>query len=135
MPAFLRLVRFARVAALIAAAETIFCAVFIIGWQAKSWLANGTWPALRLSSVLKKLEIYRGDDIYMTASAGEIERSYLTKLWDALLGLPAIVPLLVASALLIAFYLWLTHTQKRYSEIECSGQRPQARHKIVPRLR
>jgi hypothetical protein len=33
-----------------------------------------------------------------------------------LLGVPAIVPLLLAAALLTAFYMWLRRAEKRYSK-------------------
>ena len=110
MPAFLRLIRFAKIAALVAIAWTIFYAVFIIGWQINIFLRQGSWPALPLSSVINKLE-YEPGAIYATASAHEIESSVV----DALLRVSAIVPLLLASALLTAFYLWLARTEKRYS--------------------
>jgi hypothetical protein len=107
---FLRLVRFAKVASLVANAWTIFYAVLIVGWQITSLLREGSWPALPLSSVINKLGYERGA-IYATASAHEIESSVV----DALLRVPAIVPLLLASALLTAFYLWLASTEKTYS--------------------
>ena len=110
MHTFLRLVRFAKVASLVANAWTIFYAVLIVGWQITSLLREGSWPALPLSSVINKLE-YEPGAIYATASAHEIESSVV----DALLRVSAIVPLLLASALLTAFYLWLARTEKRYS--------------------
>ena len=110
MHAFLRLVRIAKVASLATNAWTIFYAIVIVGWQITSLLREGSWPALPLSSVINKLE-YEPGAIYATASAHEIESSVL----DALLRVPAIVPLLLASALLTAFYLWLARTEKRYS--------------------
>ena len=110
MPAFLRLIRFAKIAALVAIAWTFFYAVFIIGWQINIFLRQGSWPTLPLSSVINKLE-YEPGAIYATASAHEIESSVV----DALLRVSAIVPLLLASALLTAFYLWLARTEKRYS--------------------
>lgn len=101
-------------AALVADIWTILYGVLIVGWQIFTFLREGSWPALPLSSVFDKLGHNRGA-ISVTASAGEIERSYLTNLIDTLLRVPAIVPLLLAAALLTAFYLWLTKTEKRYS--------------------
>ena len=96
--------------ALVADLWTILYVVLIVGWQITSLLREGSWPALPLSSVINKLGYERGA-INATASAHEIESSVL----DALLRVPAIVPLLLASALLTAFYLWLARTEKRYS--------------------
>jgi hypothetical protein len=114
LPAFLRLIRFTRMTALVADIWTILYAVLIVGWQITSLLREGSWPALPLSSIINKLEFNRGA-IYATASAGEIERSQLANVIDAMLRVPAIVPLLLAAALLTAFYLWLTDIEKQYS--------------------
>jgi len=100
--------------ALVADIWTILYAVLIVGWQITSLLREGSWPALPLSSIINKLEFNRGA-IYATASADEIERSQLANVIDAMLRVPAIVPLLLAAALLTAFYLWLTDIEKRYS--------------------
>ena len=96
--------------ALVADLWTILYVVLIVGWQITSLLREGSWPALPLSSVINKLGSERGA-IYATTSAHEIESSVV----DELLRVPAIVPLLLASALLTAFYLWLARTEKRYS--------------------
>jgi hypothetical protein len=108
---FPRLIRFTKVVSLVANAWTIFYAVLIVGWQITSLLRGRSWPALPLSSVINKLGSERGA-IYATTSVNEIESSVV----DALLRVPAIVPLLLVSALLTAFYLWLARTEKR-----CSG--------------
>jgi hypothetical protein len=100
--------------ALVADLWTILYAVLIVGWQITSLLREGSWPALPLSSIINKLEFNRGA-IYATASTGEIERSQLANVIDAMLRVPAIVPLLLAAALLTAFYLWLTDIEKQYS--------------------
>jgi hypothetical protein len=103
-------IRFARMASLVANAWTIVYAVMIVGWQISTLLKEGSWPALPLSSVIHKLGYGRGA-IDATASDHEISSSVL----DMLLRVPAIVPLLLASALLTIFYLWLARTEKRYS--------------------
>jgi hypothetical protein len=100
--------------ALVADLWTILYVVLIVGWQITSLLREGSWPALPLSSIINKLEFNRGA-IYATASTGEIERSQLANVIDAMLRVPAIVPLLLAAALLTAFYLWLTDIEKQYS--------------------
>src|SRR5450631_1333837 len=102
-------------AALVADIWTIFYAVLIISWQIENFLIAGSWPALPLSSIINKLEFNRGA-IYATASAGEIEISQPANVIDAMLRVPAIVPLLLAAALLTGFYLWLTDIEKRYSK-------------------
>jgi hypothetical protein len=94
-------------AALVADIWTIFYAVLIVSWQTENFLKAGSWAALPLSSIINKLEYNRGA-IDATASAG-------TNVIDALLRVPAIVPVLLAAALLTAFYLWLARTEKRYS--------------------
>jgi hypothetical protein len=114
LPAFFRLIRFARMAALVADVWTIFYAVLIISWQIENFLIAGSWPALPLSSIINKLEFNRGA-INATASAGEIEISQPATVVDAILRVPAIVPVLLAASLLTAFYLWLGRTEKRYS--------------------
>jgi hypothetical protein len=114
LPAFLRLTRFARMTALVADIWTIFCAVLIVGWQMIIFLREGSWHALPLSSVFNALEYSRGE-IYSTASINNIGKSHPTNLADALLQIPVIVPLLLAAALLTAFYLWLSNTERRYS--------------------
>ena len=125
MTTVLRLVRFTRVTAFVAAACTLCCAVLIVGWQTVSWLKEGTWPVLRLSTVIKKLKGDRGE-IYVIASADEIEKSLPTSLVDALLGVPAIVPLLVAFILMVAFYLWLKRTENQYLQIDMLRRKLQA---------
>ena len=99
-------------AALVADIWTILYAVLIIGWQIIQLLREGSWPALPLSSIISKLEFNHGA-IYGTASAGEMETSQLANVIDAMLRVPVIVPLLLAAALLTAFYLWLTDIEKR----------------------
>jgi hypothetical protein len=100
--------------ALVADIWTVFCAVSIVSWQMITFLRDGSWHALPLSSVFNTLEYNRGE-IYSTASIDKIEGSHQTALADALLQVPVIVPLLSAAALLTAFYLWLSDTEKRYS--------------------
>jgi hypothetical protein len=104
------LIRFAKVTSLVVNAWTIVYAVLIVGWQISSLLREGSWPALPLSSVIHKLGYGRGA-IDATASVHEIDSSVV----DTLLRVPAIVPVLLASALLTAFYLWLARAEKRYS--------------------
>ena len=111
MSASLRLIRFARMTALLANVLTIFCAVLIVGWQTIIFLREGNWHALPLSFVLNSDS--RGE-VYSTASIAKIERGHLANLADALLQAPVIMPLLLAAALLTAFYLWLSNIERQY---------------------
>ena len=100
--------------ALVADIWTILYAVLIVGWQITTFLREGSWPALPLASVINKLELSGGAN-YGTASVGEIQGGQLEYVTDVMLSVPAIVLLLLAAALLTAFYLWLTDMEKRYS--------------------
>ena len=112
---FLRIIRFSKMAALVADIWTLLYAVFIVGWQITFFVRNGDWPALPLASVINKLESSRVAT-YATASVGEIQKGQLPNVTDTLLRIPAIVLLLLAAALLTAFYRWLTHIENRYLE-------------------
>ena len=114
MPASLGFIRFARMTALVADIWTMFCAVLIAGWQMIIFLREGRWHALPLSSVFGTLESSRGE-VYSTASTDKIERGHVTNLVDVLLQVPVIVPLLLGAALLTAFYLWLSDSERRSS--------------------
>jgi hypothetical protein len=98
---------------LVADVLTILYAALIIGWQITSLLREGSWPTLPLSPIINKLEFNRVA-IFATASGGEIESSKLPNVIDTTLRVPAIVPLLLAAALLTAFYIWLTDLEKKY---------------------
>jgi hypothetical protein len=99
--------------ALFAGIWTVFCAVSIVAWQMITFLRDGSWHALPLSSVFNTLE-YNRSEIYSTASIDKIEGSHHTALAEALLQVPVMVPLLLVAALLSGFYLWLSVTEKRY---------------------
>jgi hypothetical protein len=105
--ASLRLAKFASIASLITLAWTLLCGVMIVGWQAKFWVQDGIWPDLSIAFILNALE---GHAAYQTASAETVQTSA-----DRLLGLPAIVPVLIASAVLTAFYLWLVKVERASS--------------------
>jgi hypothetical protein len=108
---FARLVLFAKVAAIIGAAWTLFVCFSIIGWQAWIWADEGNWPILQFSDVMDSLRS-PSSAIYMTASSDEFEKSNLL---EAILSIPAIVPLLVASAMIIGFYFWLRRIEHHAS--------------------
>ena len=105
--------------ALVADIWTIFCAVLLVGWQVFVFLREGSWHPLPLSSVFNTLKS-SGSEIYSTASIDKIGRSHPTNLVDALLQVPIIVPLILGAALLTAFYLWLSDTERRIRKTNTS---------------
>jgi hypothetical protein len=110
---FQQLLRFAKLTAVLAAALTILCAVMIVGWQVTSWIQNGEWNSYPVSSVISSLQRDQ-NNTYVTASLKKVETG--SPFWEAvadwLLDIPAIVPLLIVAALLLAFYLKLSAIEK-----------------------
>jgi hypothetical protein len=112
----LRFVKLTKMTVLASAMWTIFCATFIFGWQLISWLRDGVWDVFPISSVMPRTEA-----IYVTASANHIRPQQaarqnepaLQNVIDWLLGIPAIVPLAIASALLFSFYARLSMMEKQ----------------------
>ena len=109
--ALLRLIRWAKITALVATIWTISYVILIVGWQISGFVRESDWPAMSVKFVLKELGSSR-TAIYETAATRGIGGSYMS--FDKLLELPAIVPLLLVAALLTAFYLWLSHIEKQY---------------------
>ena len=109
------LVRFATMTALLSAVWTILVAVLIVGRQATSWLQNGVWETYSLSSVINDLKKDQGST-YTTASSDRTasELTIMQGAPDWLLEIPAIVPLLIASVLLLVFYSRLVVIEKRH---------------------
>ena len=100
-------------AALIADLWTVAYVFLIVGWQIKIFLKEGSWPPLSVNSALNTL----GQDhhvIYSTAQTRGEEGKHLSNAVDVLLQVPAIVPLLLAAALLTVFYKWLKDVERRY---------------------
>jgi hypothetical protein len=89
--AFQRLVRFTKTITLLSFGSTILSTGWIAGRQVTSWLQDG--------------------ETYTMASSDKPE----TAMADWLLDVPAIVPVLIASALLLGFYLWLTSIEQASS--------------------
>jgi hypothetical protein len=110
---FQQLVKFTKTTVVFAAALTVLCAVVIVGWQVTSWIQNGEWNAYPVSSVISSLQRDQ-NNTYVTASLKKVETG--SPFWEAvaswLLDIPAIVPLLIAAALLLAFYLKLSAIEK-----------------------
>jgi hypothetical protein len=95
---------------LVSTVWTILCAVLIVGWQVTSWLQGGIWDP-SLSSMIRSLQGNQ-DITYATASANKPATEGIT---DWFLEIPAIVPLLIASALLLVFYAWLATIEQEDS--------------------
>ena len=114
MPAFQRVIRSARLAALICAGWTVLCAALLAGW----WVWSG--DAYPTSSIVQLLS---PDRTYVTASFSETEWTLKEALIDWLLDLPVIVPLLTTAALLVVLYRWLTVIDKRELEIRLRSDR------------
>jgi hypothetical protein len=111
--AFQRVVKVAKITALLSAVWTILCAMMIVGFQVIFWLRNDVWDTYRISSVIKSLE---GDRTitYVTASSDKFEAEWTINrvIAEWLLGVPAIVPLLIVAALQVAFCLRLAAIDK-----------------------
>jgi hypothetical protein len=110
--AFPRLIRFAKITALVADLWTISYVVLIGGWQTYIYLSAGDWPAVPVKSVLEKLKTSR--EIYEVAATRGIGGGHFPNQFDALLQTPVIVPLLFAGVLLTVFYFWLSHIEKQH---------------------
>jgi hypothetical protein len=96
-------IRFARRAVFIVDVMTVLSAVLFVGWRED-------WRVLPLSLVFK----HSDTEVYSTASIDRIGRA--TDFADAFLQLPVIALLLLAIALLTAFYLWLHDTETRLAK-------------------
>jgi hypothetical protein len=110
---FQRLVKFTKGAVVFAAALTILCTVTIVGWQVTSWIEHGEWNAYPVSLVISSLQADR-NDTYVTASVTKVETGSPINeaITDWLLDIPVIVPLLIMSAVLLAFYLKVSAIEK-----------------------
>jgi hypothetical protein len=108
------LVRFAKIATLVSVAWTVLCAILLVGWQTTLWLQEGVWNSYSLSSLIGRLERDRVAT-YVTAGAAKLETGSINKqaVLNWLLEMPSIVPLLIASALLLGFYIWLKDIEKK----------------------
>ena len=102
--------RFAKATTLFSAAWTILCAVFLTVGQIASWLKNGVWDAYPISAVINRLKAGEVATYMLASSNSELMNS------NWLLRIPAIVPLLVGAALLVAFYMLITVIEKRYPD-------------------
>jgi len=97
-----QLIRVTRITVLIAAIWTGGCALALAAVQVTSWLRNNEWDFYPLSSVL----ISPHSTAYRIASSSKVDtdRIDFNSILDWLLAVPAVVPLLIAFAALIAFW-------------------------------
>src|SRR5262245_41049958 len=112
-----RLLKFARATALLSAAWTILIAVLLVGRQVSSWFQTGDWEEYPLSWAINDLKRTQ-DSTYTTASANgdATELTTAQEMLGWLLDIPAVVPLLVAAALLLVLYVRLaTFGQRPFS--------------------
>jgi hypothetical protein len=93
------------------------CAVFVTGLQISSWLKKGVWDAYPISVVINRLKTGEAAT-YVMASSDRLDAELINDLalTNWLLRIPAIAPLLIASALLVAFYMLITVIEKRYPD-------------------
>lgn len=106
----LRFLRFAKMTVLASIVWTVLCAAFIFSWQVMSWLRDGVWNVFPISSV-----ILTENAIYVTASEEQVrpQQLLLQNVIDWLLGIPVVVPLVIASALLVGFHARLSVLEKQ----------------------
>jgi hypothetical protein len=95
---------------LVAAISTSGSAVVLVAAQVITWLQNGRWEAYPLSSFV----LGRHDITGTVAREPITDRINVNRILDWVLGVPAVVPLLIAIVALIALWRYL-------SEIERTG--------------
>jgi hypothetical protein len=105
-----RFIRFAKITVLIADIWTLAYVALVFGLQTFIFLRDGSWQALPLSFVFGT-QRYSDGEVHSTGSIDKIRET--TNFVEALLRLPILTLLLLAAALLSAFYLWLYNTEKR----------------------
>lgn len=104
-----RFLRLTKIAVLIAAAWTACCAVVLLAVGIISWLRADEWASYPLSSILVT------DRTYSLASSREVGpgRVNMTdQMLEWVLGLPAILPLLVALIALLTFWMRLSKLER-----------------------
>jgi hypothetical protein len=113
LSAFRRLVKLARLTAIVSAVLTILCAGWILGLQVTSWTRTGVWEAYPLSLLVKNLKSDQ-TGIYSTASSDKFQTKLTSKqvIVDWFLGIPTAAILLVVAALHFVFYLYLAAIEK-----------------------
>ena len=115
LTAFLRLIRSAKIAALVADIWTIAYTALLLSWQTFVFLSEGVWPGVSLQATLEKLG-YGHVVVYETAATRGIGAHDPPSALHVLLQVPAIVPSILVAVFITAFYLWLSCIEKQYSE-------------------
>jgi hypothetical protein len=108
-----RLLTLTRGLAGFAIAFTGLCASALMAWQFYSWATAGSWNTVAFSDVLELADV-SPPRTYTPASVTSYgaERERIDVIFEWLLNLPAIMPLLLALSLLTAFYVFLLSVEK-----------------------
>jgi hypothetical protein len=97
--------------ALFSALWTTFCAALLVGWQITRWLREGVWHSDTVAAIIK------GDPQVTYSTASYTEAGILEKV----LEIPAIVPLMLAVILLLAFRSWVAGIETESSPNQAPG--------------
>jgi hypothetical protein len=104
-----QLVRFTKIMVLIAVTSTGGCAVLLLAVQLRFLVQFGEWNPYSVSSFSANR-----DDTYSVASTNKIDPNQLDThpVVEWVLDLPAILPLLIAFAALLGFWMLLSKIEK-----------------------
>ena len=111
-----RAAQLAKIPVFVCAASTALCTIGILFWQIGSWFKTGEWETYAVSDMLATASIYFPRR-YNTASFTPSEnfRIDAQAVIEWFLAVPAIVPLLVATAVIALFYFWLACIAEKQS--------------------
>src|SRR5262249_22820550 len=101
------LIQLAKGATMVGASATILVLFLIVRWEARLWAAEGRWQNVQISDVVDLLRTGENATYLPASIEGLAETRSRTALLSPFGDLPAIVPLVLALAVLIIFYLWL----------------------------
>jgi hypothetical protein len=97
-----RLVKFAKLAALLSAAWTLLCAAIVTGLP----ISDGA-EVYRVSTIVRLMRGSTGGYFTTSLSEARAEWTLGQSVATWLLGLPVVAPLLFVAVLLFIFYRWL----------------------------
>ena len=105
-----RLIKFTKATVIIAFAWTGLCAAVLTAHQTIVYLQTGEWDGYPISSVIRS----RDNVTYTMASSRKIDadHSSVNQIFDWVLEIPAIVPLLIALLALLLFWAHLSRVEK-----------------------
>jgi hypothetical protein len=109
-----RFIRVAKIMVLTAAVLTGAFIIFVVGWQVTTFIEQGSWPSLTISSALELLNQNHGHN-YETQSTRSVGHTDTGGLVDVLLSLPVVALLIVAAVVLSAFYVHLARVERLYT--------------------